>query len=68
MDKEAIAQKLAKWGRVEATLMRQLARIQAKRCALLTEVATMEEAQLSPDVLAAAVAPKEEPDNPPVDP
>jgi hypothetical protein len=58
MDHNEIATKLADFGRREARLMRKLAKVQAQRCSLLSEVA--KHAGLQPDVMAQSVAPKDD--------
>lgn len=63
MNKDKIAQELADLGRDEARLMRKLIKVQARRCELLSEVACHADTGLSPDVSAAAVAPKDPPPN-----
>lgn len=59
MNKNEIATEVIELGHEEARLMRQLAKVQAKRCKLLSEVACHEDTGLEPDVQAAAVAPKD---------
>lgn len=59
MNKDKVAQELADLGRGEARLMRKLIKVQARRCELLSEVACHADTGLSPDVSAAAVAPKD---------
>ena len=57
MDHNEIATKLAGFGRREARLMRQLAKVQAERCKFLSGLAG--QAGLQPDVAAQSVAPKD---------
>jgi hypothetical protein len=57
MDHNEIAKELAALGRDEARLMRRLAKVQAKRCKLLSGLAP--QAGLSPDVEAQSIAPKD---------
>lgn len=59
MNKDKIAKEVADLGQEEAALMRALLKVQAKRCKLLSEVACHADTGLSPDVSAAAVAPKD---------
>lgn len=58
MDNNVTARKLAELGKREAGLMRQLARVQAERCALLQSVA--QESALDADVVALSIAPKDD--------
>lgn len=56
MDKNAIAAELAELGQEEARLMRKLAKVQAKRCKLLTGCIPDD---LDAPVALAATAPKD---------
>lgn len=60
MDKNEIAKELSKLGRQEARIMAKLSVVQAKRCEVLQSVAQSDEVDLSPDVAALTVAPKDE--------
>lgn len=63
MERDKIAQELADIGQEEARLMRKLIKLQKRRCDVLSSVACHTETGLSPDVSAAAVAPKNPPPN-----
>lgn len=57
MDKNAIAKRLAALGHQEAACTRQLIRIQAERCRLLSDA--IPDAGLDDDTVIAASAPKD---------
>lgn len=59
MNRNEIAKELAELGREEARLMRKLAKVQAKRCKLLSDVACNPDTGLEPGTVAAASAPKD---------
>jgi len=61
MNRNEIAKELAELGQDEARHMRKLAKVQARRCKLLSEVACHPDAGLSPDVVALAAGPKTPP-------
>jgi|GEM_PF-5610694 len=61
MNRNEIAKELAELGQDEARLMRKLAKVQARRCKLLSEVACHADAGLEPDVVTLAAVPKERP-------
>lgn len=58
MDNNAIAKELAELGQEEARLMRKLAKVQAKRCKLLTSC--IDEAGLDDGTASAARARKDD--------
>jgi len=57
MDKNAIATELADLGQEEARLMRKLAKVQRKRCKLLSDC--IPDAGLDDGVVTAATEPKD---------
>lgn len=57
MDKNAIARELTELGQDEAQLMRKLAKVQAKRCKLLSSC--IDESGLDGDTASAARASKD---------
>lgn len=62
MNRNAIAKQLSAFGRREHALMKQLARVQAERCALLCEVAQAEETALDREVVPTVIEPKDDKD------
>jgi hypothetical protein len=57
MNHNAIAQRMDSFGRREAALMGQLAKVQADRCEFLRGLAS--QADLDDDVIATVIEPKE---------
>jgi len=60
MNRNEIAKELAELGQDEARLMRKLAKVQARRCNLLSDVARHADAGLEPGIVTAATEPKDD--------
>lgn len=59
MNRNDVANELAELGRDEARLMRKLAKLQARRCKLLSDIACHPDAGLDPVVAASTTEPKD---------
>jgi hypothetical protein len=60
MDNDSKAKRLAAFGRREHALMQQLLKVQAERCALLTETAQDPATGLSAETVPTVIEPKDE--------